>query len=87
MGLPDDFTNYGRKVANALVTMKLYPQIISNRIRFEVVILVPAVPKIPELEFRVGESIVQFVYDPFIINPIDYDTGGSYLEAYVYVGI
>ena len=66
--------------------MKEYPDILSNPILFRVTILVPEVPKIPTLEFTVGESIVQFAYDRFVVRPVDFDIGESSIEAYVFTG-
>ena len=66
--------------------MEEYPDIIANPIIFKVTILVPEVPKIPDFEFTIGESIVQFVYDPFFVRPRDFDVGENSVIAYVFTG-
>lgn len=66
--------------------MKEYPDVVSNTILFKVTVLIPETPKIANLEFTVGESIVQFVYDRFVVRPVDFDIGQSSIEAYVFTG-
>ena len=66
--------------------MKEYPDIVSNPIMFRVTVLVPEIPKIPTLEFTVGEAIVQFAYDRFVVRPVDFDIGENSIEAYVFTG-
>ena len=87
MRLPDDYTDSGQTLAAVLVTMKLYRHVVSKPIPFLVTVLVPTVPKIPNLEFTVGEAITQFAYDPFVVNPVNFDIGESYVEAYIYIGL
>ena len=87
MSLPDDYTSFGQTLANVLVTMKLYPDVVSKLIPFVVTVLVPFVPKIPNLDFTIGEGITQFAFDPFVINPVDFDAGENFVEAYIYIGL
>ena len=56
--MPEDTTTCGVYVAKVLATMKEYPEIVSNPILFQVIVLLPEVPKIPNLEFTIAESIV-----------------------------
>lgn len=58
VNVPADTTTCRVYVASIVASMEDYPDIVGNPVLFSLTILVPEVPKIPDLEFTIGESIV-----------------------------
>jgi hypothetical protein len=83
LSIPAETTTCRVYVASIVAAMEDYPDIVGNPILFKVTVLVPEVPKIPNLEFTIGGSIVQFAYDPFLVRPIDFDVGENAIVAYI----